>query len=48
MQSAVQSLFIDRTLSTDTLAIEPIISELEIAIAKDLAPKVADIDLKGE
>ena len=48
MQSAVQSLLLDRTLSTDTLAIEPIISELEIAIAKDLAPKVADIDLKGE
>lgn len=44
---AIQSV-LDKTLSTDTLAIAPIVTELKIVIAKELAPKVADIDLKGE
>lgn len=41
----IQSVF-DKTLST--LTIEPIIAELKIVIAKELTPKVTDIDLKGE
>ena len=45
---AVQSVFFDKTLLRDTLAIAPIIAELKVAIAKELIPKVTDIDLKGE
>lgn len=45
---AIQSIFLDKILLRDTLAIDPIIAELKIAIAKELIPKVADIDLKGE
>lgn len=42
----IQSVF-DKTLSTE-LTIEPIITQLRTVIAKELTPKVADIDLKGE
>lgn len=43
----VQSVFA-KTLSTGTLTIEPIIAQLKVVIAKELTPKVTDIDLKGE
>ncbi len=40
-------MLLDQTLSQDSQAVSPIIA-LRYAIALDLAPKVEDIDLKGE
>ena len=46
MQS-VSDMLLDR-LSQDSMAIDSTIAQLKAAIAKDLAPKVQDIDLLGE
>lgn len=45
---AVETVFGEKKLSRDLLSIEPIISDLKVAIKRELAPKVQDIDLKGE
>ncbi len=47
MQS-VPGMLLDKTWSQDYNAIAPMIAELKVAIARNLAPKVQDIDLKGE
>jgi alkylation response protein AidB-like acyl-CoA dehydrogenase len=45
---AIPSLSLNKTFSQEPPVIDATITELKMAIAKNLAPKVQDIDLKGE
>lgn len=44
----VPSMLLDQLPPQDSLVVSPMMAVLKAAIAKDLAPKVGDIDLKGE